>query len=95
MKNKLTDLLAQQSIESPAVPAPPAEKAARRQALRPVRAAHKPEEVNISAYFNPEVKAALRHVQAKTGKNIKGCLAEALQMLFRKHNVAVTVSEEE
>ena len=39
--------------------------------------------------------AAEGNVQAKTGKNIKGCLAEALQLLFRKHNVAVTVSEEE
>jgi hypothetical protein len=58
------------------------------------RTIHKPGEVNISAYFSPEVKAALRHVQAKTGKNIKACLAEALQLLFRKHNVPVTVPEE-
>jgi len=55
---------------------------------------HKPGEVNISAYFAPEVKSALRQVQAKTGKNIKACLAEALQLLFRKHNVPVTVPED-
>jgi hypothetical protein len=58
------------------------------------RVIHRPGEVNISAYFAPEVKSALRQVQAKTGKNIKGCLSEALQLLFRKHNVPVTVPEE-
>jgi hypothetical protein len=30
----------------------------------------------------------------KTNKSIKACLAEALQLLFRKHNVTVTVPEE-
>ena len=57
------------------------------------RTIHKPGEVNISAYFPPEVKSALRQVQAKNGKTIKGCLAEALQLLFRKHNVPVTIQE--
>lgn len=57
------------------------------------RTVHKPGEVNISAYFPPEVKSALRQVQAKNGKTIKGCLAEALQLLFRKHNVPVTIQE--
>jgi hypothetical protein len=33
----------------------------------------------------------LRLVQAKTGKNVKQCLAEALADYFRKHNVPVTV----
>lgn len=94
MKNKLTDLLAQQSAEAQAAQGTPAEKPPGKEKSRAPRAAHKPAEVNISAYFDPEVKAALRHVQAKTGKNIKGCLTEALQLLFRKHNVAVTVSEE-
>jgi hypothetical protein len=90
-KNKLTALLDEQQTASRPAPTPVAKKAANAPATRIV---HKPGEVNISAYFGPEVKAALRHVQAKTGKSIKGCLAEALQMLFRKHNVAVTVSEE-
>lgn len=58
------------------------------------RAIHKPDEVNISAYFLPEVKAALRQVQAKNGKTIKGCLTEALQLLFRKYNVPVAVRDE-
>jgi len=60
-----------------------------------VRQVHKPGEVNISAYFPPEVKAALRMAQAKTGKNVKQCLAEALQDFFRKHNVPVSIPLEE
>lgn len=65
-------------------------------AIRPieapkVRQIHKEGEVNISAYFPAEVKASLRMVQAKTGNNVKDCLAEALRDLFRKHNVPVAV----
>jgi len=55
------------------------------------RIVHKPGEVNISAYFPSEVKSALRLVQAKTGKNVKQCLAEALADYFRKYNVPVTL----
>ena len=55
------------------------------------RPAHKEGEVNISAYFPAEVKAALRITQAKTGKNVKQCLAEALADYFRKYNVPVSV----
>jgi predicted lipid-binding transport protein (Tim44 family) len=54
------------------------------------RQIHKAGEVNISAYFPAEVKASLRMVQAKTGYNVKDCLAEALRDLFRKHNVPVS-----
>lgn len=87
MKPDLTRLLNQQPE------APPVKAQTARTATAP-RVIHKPGEVNISAYFPPEVKAAIRQVQAKTGKNIKGCLSEALQLLFRKHNVPVTVPEE-
>ncbi len=55
------------------------------------RQIHKAGEVNISAYFPAEVKASLRMVQAKTGNNVKECLAEALGDLFRKYNVPVSV----
>lgn len=58
---------------------------------RKVRQIHKYGEVNISAYFPAEVKASLRMVQAKTGNNVKECLAEALRDLFRKYNVPVSV----
>lgn len=86
-KPSLTSLLdTQEGLDAPAAPAsgltgPP---------TRPV---HKPGDVNISAYFPREVKSALRQVQAKTGKNIKACLGEALAMLFRKYNVPVTVDD--
>jgi hypothetical protein len=89
-KNKLSALLDEQANNPPVRPSTRKIAAA---APAP-REIHKPGQVNISAYFEPEVKAALRHVQAKTGKNIKVCLAEALQLLFRKYNVPVTVSEE-
>lgn len=56
-----------------------------------VRQIHKEGEVNISAYFPAEVKASLRMVQAKTGNNVKECLAEALFDLFRKHKVPLSV----
>lgn len=59
------------------------------------RQIHKAGEVNISAYFPAEVKASLRMVQAKTGHNLKDCLAEALRDLFRKHNVPVSVELDE
>ena len=55
------------------------------------RQIHKEGEVNISAYFPAEVKASLRMVQAKTGNNVKECLAEALRDLFSKYNVPVAV----
>ena len=100
----LMKLLEDQAEPSPPPQQEPAATAVRREptarAGKPTprsasaRVVHKPGEVNISAYFPPEVKAALRQVQAKTGKNIKACLSEALQLLFRKHNVPVTVSEE-
>ena len=89
--------------EEPAEATPRAPKAAAAVA-RPVakaepapapRQVHKPGEVNISAYFPAEVKAALRMAQAKTGKNVKQCLAEALQDFFRKYNVPVAVPLDE
>jgi hypothetical protein len=55
------------------------------------RQIHKAGEVNISAYFPAEMKESLRMVQAKTGNNVKRCLAEALCDLFKKHNVPVPV----
>jgi len=60
----------------------------------PKPSTRKPGEVNISAYFPAEVKASLRMVQAKTGNNVKQCLAEALTDYFRKHNVPVTIPME-
>lgn len=91
----LQQLLNTAKDEPPA--SPKAKKAAASPAPAPlqVRQVHKPGEVNISGYFPAEVKAALRMVQAKTGKNVKQCLAEALQDFFRKYNVPVTIPLDE
>jgi hypothetical protein len=59
------------------------------------RQIHKEGEVNISAYFPAEVKASLRMVQAKTGNNVKECLAEALRDLFKKYNVPISAKQGE
>lgn len=56
------------------------------------RQIHKAGGVSISAYLPAEVKASLRMVQAKTGNNVKECLAEALGDLFRKYNAPVSVA---
>jgi hypothetical protein len=86
-KRSLTALLdAQEASVVPPTPAPPPSVVS--------RPAHKAGEVNISAYFPPDVKAALRQVQAKTNKSIKACLSEALTLLFRKYNVPVTMQDE-
>jgi predicted Zn-dependent peptidase len=42
----------------------------------------------------PSANAYTSRQAAYDIKKLKGCLAEALQLLFRKYNVAVTVSEE-
>lgn len=97
-KPNLQQLLNDAKTESPAVVAAKVAKPATPRVaaeVLPARQVHKPGEVNISAYFPPEVKSALRMVQAKTGKNVKQCLAEALQDFFRKHNVPVTVPLDE
>ena len=54
-----------------------------------------PTDVNISAYVPAEVKAALRNVQAKTGKNVKQLLGEALNDIFRKYNVTAAYNDQE
>lgn len=59
------------------------------------RQIHKDGEVNISAYFPAEIKASLRMVQAKTGNNVKECLAEALRDLFKKYSVPVAAEPRE
>lgn len=87
-KPNLQQLLKEAQTEAPK---PRAVKETQAQQAAAPRQIHKPGDVNISAYFPKEVKAALRMAQAKTGKNVKECLAEALQDFFRKHNVPVTV----
>ncbi|CAI2717515.1 ribbon-helix-helix domain-containing protein [Nitrospina watsonii] len=46
--------------------------------------------VNVTGYFDPEVKSSLRLIQAKTGKTIQDILAEALNDVFAKYKVPET-----
>ncbi|MGP0566710.1 MULTISPECIES: ribbon-helix-helix domain-containing protein [unclassified Nitrospina] len=58
---------------------------------RPVRAkVAKTGKVNVTGYFDPEVKSSLRLIQAKTGKTIQDILAEALNDVFAKYKVPET-----
>ena len=90
-KPNLQQLLNSAKDESPAVARAPQTAEASAPPVATTRHGQKIGDVNISAYFPAEVKAALRMAQAKTGKNVKQCLAEALQDFFRKYNVPVPV----
>jgi hypothetical protein len=45
--------------------------------------------IHIGAYLHPDFKTSLRLVQARTGKDIQTLIADALNELFRAHNVPV------
>jgi hypothetical protein len=45
--------------------------------------------IHIGAYLHPDFKTSLRLVQARTGKDLQGLLADALNELFRFYNVPV------
>lgn len=94
-KPNLQQLLNSAKDESPTVARAPQAAEASSPPVATTRHGQKIGDVNISAYFPAEVKAALRMAQAKTGKNVKQCLAEALQDFFRKHNVPVTIQVDE
>ncbi len=68
---------------------PKADMAEARDSLS-VPAASREGKINVSAYFPPEVKAALRLVQAKRGGKVQDLLAEALNLLFAKYKVPET-----
>jgi hypothetical protein len=44
---------------------------------------------HIGAYLHPDFKRSLRLVQAQTGKDVQSLIAQALNDLFRAHNVPV------
>ncbi len=50
--------------------------------------------VNVTGYFDPEVKSSLRLIQAKTGKTIQDILAEALNDIFAKYRVPETAPKD-
>ena len=78
------------SIADKLQPQAPAEPAAAPETPRrasPAKAPSRAGRVNVSAYFPPEVKSSLRLVQAQRGGTVQDLLAEALNLLFAKHNV--------
>lgn len=69
------------------------ERAAGRRApvavLRTAGAPSREGKIHIGAYLAPEFKTSLRLVQAKTGQDLQALLSQALNELFRAHDVAV------
>jgi hypothetical protein len=53
------------------------------------KAASRDGKIHIGAYLHRDFKTSLRLVQARTGKDIQGLLADALNDLFRAHNAPV------
>lgn len=93
-KTKLSSALLEQAATGKAAPEPaPRQPSAAEEGAR-ATPGRTPGEVNISAYFPPEMKAQLRIVQAKTGKNVKQLLGEALNDIFLKYNVAAVYHED-
>lgn len=54
-----------------------------------------PELVLVQAQFRPEVRSALFRVRAKTGKNMRGVLGEAINDLCVKYHEVPPFNEEE
>ena len=73
------------------LPPAPAPAALKSDVVKPSRDG----KTNITGYFFPAWKNALRLVQIQTGKNFQGLLEEALIDLFRKHNVPVPTDKQE
>ena len=72
-----------------AVAAPPASAPAEAPKVVGGKAPSREGKIHIGAYLHPDFKASLRLVQAQTGKDIQALLSQALNELFRAHNVPV------
>ena len=86
--NALQQVRAAAGVEAPPVAAAPASD--KSNVAKPSRDG----KTNITGYFFPDWKNALRLVQIQTGKNFQGLLEEALTDLFRKHNVPVPTDKQ-
>ena len=75
------------SVAAPVQPEPVRASAAPPPAS--VKAPSREGKIHIGAYLHPDFKASLRLVQAQTGKDIQALLGQALNELFRAHNVPV------
>ena len=79
------------AVETLPAASPPAPATPKSDTVKPSRDG----KTNITGYFFPAWKNALRLVQIQTGKNFQGLLEEALIDLFRKHNVPVPTDKQE
>ena len=70
------------------VPIPPTEAEKSAQAGS-YKAPSREGKTHIGAYLHPDFKRSLRLVQAQTGKDMQALIAQALNDLFRAHNVTI------
>lgn len=69
--------------------APPPSAAATEDTAPRAKVPSREGKVHIGAYLHPDYKRSLRMVQAQTGKDLQQLLSQALNELFRAHNVPV------
>lgn len=96
-RNSLSDALARAANGPTSAknrPRPPEEGGARRNESKRVGAdpqsakAYRAGRVNVTGYFDPDVKKSIRLIQAKhPDRTVQDLLAEALNDLFAKYNV--------
>jgi hypothetical protein len=87
MASKMADI--QRQLERTSGRAPDALKGSDAPRRTPSEAPSREGKIHIGAYLHPDFKTSLRLVQARTGKDIQGLLADALNELFRFYNVPV------
>ena len=70
-------------------PAPSAPLATPKNAETPAKSPSRVGKIHIGAYLAPDFKKSLMLVRAQTGQDVQTLLAQALNDLFRAHNVPV------
>jgi hypothetical protein len=87
MASKMADI--QRQLERTSGRAPDALNGREPPRRTPTEAPSREGKIHIGAYLHPDFKTSLRLVQARTGKDLQGLLADALNELFRFYNVPV------
>jgi len=87
MASKMADI--QRQLERTSGRAPDALNGTEPPRRAPSEAPSREGKIHIGAYLHPDFKTSLRLVQARTGKDLQGLLADALNELFRFYNVPV------
>jgi hypothetical protein len=72
-----------------ATPAQPAPAGPTPASAISTKAPSREEKTHIGAYLHPDFKRSLLLVRAQTGKDVQTLIAQALNDLFRAHNVPV------